>query len=638
MKIRQILPFASTALLAALSGCGGESANINPEPNPVLYVNGSCASNTTDCVEFALDYPVDGLNFTCSSDASKTYMTFIEPTSNAATGKCKAGDKVHFFIQEKTNQQIDLGTVSLADIGVVSAAGAGFPRLSVLDMARGLTGRAATSLNNPRDDTVQVATAIVRILQALSVETGKSVPGDIQPLYISTLKKEQLADIGTSVKAADFSSGAYASILRPWVDVSPISQETASQALNTLVYMNNSALYQANYPILAKEDSQLPQGLYGCNLTDCKTATPALKHLIGQYQLITDRAGYTFGYGVQWKGAVTASSANPILSVSGDLIRNARPDRMTAAPQTTWVDPLTKRITEPFRFSVSTNTADDFQITQGKVYNDYLIAGTEGFYKLLTKLSTANPADYGLWQQTIGTDQFKGSFDAYKFFPVNFLDNRVFKTVKNVNVDESYIFPLYATLTFNFANSTATPVKLGIVLDEHGNIRTDIGANATETDMSGQCATLSQSEANLVDTNGITQHRIGVLGTADVDNKAVTLRMILANSRFQQLDGAVIGLNTKIEQVEGTSNQSIVVGGARANIGNLVAGNSTHITLSDFSGSTVHWSNIYNAQLATYVNQSTNQASEADQALSKIQGGTVSMAVASCDQANKVRT
>jgi len=52
----------------------------------------------------------------------------------------------------------------------------------------------------------------------------------------------------------------------------------------------------------------------------------------------------------------------------------------------------------------------------------------------------------------------------------------------------------------------------------------------------------------------------------------------------------------------------------------------------------VHWSNIYNAQLATYVNQSTNQASEADQALSKIQGGTVSMAVASCDQANKVRT
>lgn len=35
MKTRHILPFATTALMAALSGCGGESANINPEPNAV---------------------------------------------------------------------------------------------------------------------------------------------------------------------------------------------------------------------------------------------------------------------------------------------------------------------------------------------------------------------------------------------------------------------------------------------------------------------------------------------------------------------------------------------------------------------------------------------------------------------------
>ena len=108
MKTRHILPFATTAVMAALSGCGGESANINPEPNAVAYINGSCASTAKNCVEFALDYPVDGLNFTCSSDTSKTYITMIEPKSNAATGKCSEGDKVHFFIQEKTNQYIDL--------------------------------------------------------------------------------------------------------------------------------------------------------------------------------------------------------------------------------------------------------------------------------------------------------------------------------------------------------------------------------------------------------------------------------------------------------------------------------------------------------------------------------------------------
>ncbi|MDM1722542.1 putative pilus system protein FilF [Acinetobacter towneri] len=631
MKTRHILPFATTALMAALSGCGGESANINPEPNAVAYINGSCASTAKNCVEFALDYPVDGLNFTCSSDTSKTYITMIEPKSNAATGKCSEGDKVHFFIQEKTNQYIDLGTVSLSDIGMVSTAGAGYPRLSVLDMARGLTGRQATSLSSS-DETIQVATAIVRLLQALSVEGGGTIAGDIQPLTITTLKKEQLANIAESVEVGDYRSGAYASILRPWVDVSQVSQDDAYQALNTLVYMNNSASYQANYPILAKEDSQLPQGLYGCNLADCKSTVADLKHLIGQYQLITDRSGYTFGYGMQWKGAVSANTTNPILTVSGELIRKVRPERMVAAAQTTWVNPLNKRIQEPFRFSVNDNAADDFKITQGKVFNDYLIAGTEGFYKLLTKSTTANPADYGQWQQTIGTDQFKGSFDAYKFFSVNFLDNRVFKTQKNVPLGSRYIFPIYATLTFNFDGGTTTDsIKLGVVLDEDGNIRTDIAPNATETDMSGQCAAIRQSGAEYVDTNGVQQYRIGVLGATDIDNKAVTLRMILANPKFHKLDGAVIGLNTKIEQVEGTSNQSIVVGGARANIGNLVAGNSTHITLSDFSGSTVHWSNIYNAQLATYVNQSTNQASEADQALSKIQGGTVSMAVASCD-------
>ncbi|MDM1283917.1 flagellar protein FilF [Acinetobacter towneri] len=635
MKTRHILPFATTALMAALSGCGGESANINPEPNAVAYINGSCASTAKNCVEFALDYPVDGLNFTCSSDTSKTYITMIEPKSNAATGKCSEGDKVHFFIQEKTNQYIDLGTVSLSDIGMVSTAGAGYPRLSVLDMARGLTGRQATSLSSS-DETIQVATAIVRVLQALSLENKNFVAGDIQPLTITTLKKEQLANIAESVEVGDYRSGAYASILRPWVDVSQVSQDDAYQALNTLVYMNNSASYQANYPILAKEDSQLPQGLYGCNLADCKSTVADLKHLIGQYQLITDRSGYTFGYGMQWKGAVSANTTNPILTVSGELIRKVRPERMVAAAQTTWVNPLNKRIQGPFRFSVNDNAADDFKITQGKVFNDYLIAGTEGFYKLLTKSTTANPADYGQWQQTIGTDQFKGSFDAYKFFSVNFLDNRVFKTQKNVPLGSRYIFPIYATLTFNFDGGTTTDsIKLGVVLDEDGNIRTDIAPNATETDMSGQCAAIRQSGAEYVDTNGVQQYRIGVLGATDIDNKAVTLRMILANPKFHKLDGAVIGLNTKIEAVEGGNGQ--VVGGARANIGNLVAANSTRITLSDFNGSTVKWSNIYHAQLATYVAQNPALATDADKALVKAQGGAVSLDVAECYNPNKVR-
>ncbi len=59
--------------------------------------------------------------------------------------------------------------------------------------------------------------------------------------------------------------------------------------------------------------------------------------------------------------------------------------------------------------------------------------------------------------------------------------------------------------------------------------------------------------------NGVPQYRIGVLGATDIDNKAVTLRMILANPKFNKLDGAVIGLNTKIEAVEGGNGQVVVL-------------------------------------------------------------------------------
>ena len=96
---------------------------------------------------------------------------------------------------------------------------------------------------------------------------------------------------------------------------------TLTQALKTLVYMNNSASYQASYPILAKEDSQLPQGLYGCNLTDCKSTSRKLKTFNWAISTYYRPFRIHFGYGMQWKGAVTNTEANPILSVSGELIR-----------------------------------------------------------------------------------------------------------------------------------------------------------------------------------------------------------------------------------------------------------------------------------------------------------------------------
>lgn len=640
MKKSNILALSSTALMMALSGCGGESANVIPEPNIVKEINGSCVSGQ-NCVEFALDYPVDGLNFTCSSDPSKTYITLIAPTTNAATGKCSAGDKVHFFIQEKTEKSINLGTVSLADIGLANSVSASLPRLTLLDIARGLTGQAATELT-PSDSTVQVAQAITRILQALSIESSKNqerptIAGDVQPLYISALKKEQLDDILGSVTLEDYRSGAYVSKLSPWVDLSTVSDAQAFDALKTLVYMTNSASYQANYPVLAVEGSTLPQGLYGCNQDDCKQNSNTLRHLIGQFQLMTDRSGYTFGYGMQWRGTMSTSNENPLLTITADFLKRVRPELMTAAAQNNWINPLNETIQGPYRFSINSNRTEDFTVTQGKLYNDYMIAGTEGIYKTLTKFPTGKPEEYGRWTQTIGTDQFKGSLDIYKYFQVNFLDNRIFTSAKNVALGERYIFPLYATLNFNFANNAAPAIKLGIVLDEQGNIRTDIGPNPTATDLSGTCAVATDSSTpEIVDSNNVTQYRIGVLGATDLSNQAITLRMILANPVFNQLNGAVIGLNTRVDNTQGE--QAMVVGGARLNMGNLVNHTSTRISLSDFSGNnTVSWSNLYTLQLKTFTNQDSNNATDADKELAKLTGGTVSIEVADCYNPEQVR-
>ena len=55
MKNKILYPFAFTALFAALSGCGGESANVIPEQNDEATTNGSCSATATNCLEWGLN-------------------------------------------------------------------------------------------------------------------------------------------------------------------------------------------------------------------------------------------------------------------------------------------------------------------------------------------------------------------------------------------------------------------------------------------------------------------------------------------------------------------------------------------------------------------------------------------------------
>ncbi|MDH2614822.1 protein FilF, partial [Acinetobacter baumannii] len=215
------------------------------------------------------------------------------------------------------------------------------------------------------------------------------------------------------------------------------------------------------------------------------------------------------------------------------------------------------------------------------------------------------------------------------------LGKDIFKTAANVSSGQRYIFPLYATLTFSFDTIGIAPIDLGIVIDEKGNIRTDIKPNATATDMSGQCATISDN--SLIDSNGVQQYRLGTTGgTQSSDNdSSIPVRIILSNPQLGNLNGILIGLNTVIKQDSNPNdniNDSISVNGAKINLYNLLAGqnSSDSINLRDYENKTAHWVNLYAYYQAVYNNikDISPVPTDAEKALAQRMKGTVTIKLA----------
>jgi hypothetical protein len=255
-----------------------------------------------------------------------------------------------------------------------------------------------------------------------------------------------------------------------------------------------------------------------------------------------------------------------------------------------WLNSIERTInsSQPLRFSLNSSSANDLLITKGKIVNGNTIAGTESIYRQLTKMKDTDPVDskyLGAWQQSIANENYKGVLDIVKVNPVSYLTKDIFRTEKNVKSKESYVFPLYATLTFRFKETSIPAVDVGIVIDENGDIRTDIKNNSTSTDLSGVCGTVKtiNADGTITDSNDQVQYRIGTTGGTlfSADDKSITVRMILSNPKFGNVDGAIFGLNLST----GT--------GAKINIHNLLAGQPTGINLSNFTNDSVTWSNTY---------------------------------------------
>lgn len=638
MNKKILLPFAVSTLALMLHGCGGESAKINEDPTKGVEgvtSNTSCAITADNCLRFVMDYPVTGLNFDCSTDKFNHFATKLE--GNIVTGACKLGDSINFYIQGEGARKINLGTLNLDTISKTKMAIP--PRIRLIDLAIAMTGKKPTTLNMS-DDTTRVAVALIKILQSLGAENGDNVIGDIQPIELSKDKKNQLIDISKDIGTQEFISGEYVEILKPWLNVEQVSDAQALALLTDLLNLSNTGVWQADAPF-AKQTGDNPiasatgDGFFGCNRDDynaCTQATDNLLHSMGGFLLISDRQGYILGYGQQWRGpaAIVDKIVFPYV-----LTTKVKPQKIQVNAQNLWFDQIDKfiRPEQPLRFSLNNEKSEDLLLTQGKLINGTAIAGTERIYKQLNKLKDSDSVDpklLGAWQQTIAGETYKGRIDIIRVNPASYLSKDIFKTEANVQSKQQYIFPLYATLNFKFQNNEFPAVDIGIVIDEKGDIRTDIKANATDTDKSGICGTVKSvnSDGTITDSNDQIQYRIGTTSATEFSavDKSLVVRMILSNPKFGNVDGAIFGLNL----TAGT--------GAKINIHNLLAGQANGINLTNFFNETANWSNTYAAYQLIYNTTYDNlkdaeknkyiKPTDEERALAKRYSGTVSIKVA----------
>lgn len=621
MKMNKFaLPFSITTLCLLMSACGGEKNIIHEDPTTIAdgtTAMGCTNVNTSACFEFVMEYPIAGIQYTCSSDKVNTFATQVE--QNIVKGGCNKNDRVTFFLNATDNVRIELGHVEIPDLGNVSITSSPV-HLTLLDMAQGLTGQKAQSFD-PDDSTVKVALGLTKIFQAIgNQKTNSNEIGDIQLVELREDSLKDLDKITAKVDLSAFQDGSYANILKPWIDVTGISDAQAFAVLEDAANMSLSALYQVDQGVF-----NVTNGLLG------SSSANANKMLTGTVFLLSDRQGFTQGYGIQWIGT-------PTLSSSWDLVLRTNPIAMYAASQLNWLDPATKRLgTGASKFRFITAQDDTLFINQGRLINDYGIAGTNAFYQYLTNQNSIIQEDLGKWSQTSGSDQFTGSVDVVKANPISYLDRRVFPSSTNVSVGAKYYFPLYATLNFKFYDEEGTlktnGVNLGIVIDEHGDIRTDV-KDWSSSDLSGQCGELEDPTlAEPIDNFGTHQYRIGTVSATNYQpnqtDMTISPRIILSGSHFGMLDGVALGLNNVVSTSSESSQVIAVSSGVKINLFNLLRNNSVDansINLSSRTDGIAEWANIYNAYKKIYVTANTDYAAtEAEKAQIKRITGSASI-------------
>jgi len=111
------------------------------------------------------------------------------------------------------------------------------------------------------------------------------------------------------------------------------------------------------------------------------------------------------------------------------------------------------------------------------------------------------------------------------------------------------------------------------------------------------------------------------------------MRLILANEKFGNLNGALVGLDSRI-QSSTDPKDSIVIGGALLNLSNVLnsnVGQTGRVTFQNSVGEEVQWANTY-ASFQKVYNNNNKDLTPADTQLAKLNGGSVEFKLADCYQ------
>lgn len=658
------LPFAMTALCLLLTACGGGSNNIATTGSDGGVISNLCASSDTNCLDVVFDdTPVANLNFECG--------VYFGVTGNTAAARCPVNSTVKFFVKATNGtRRVNLGEYLVKPVRTTDASEAldtSLIRITVKDLAEGITG---TSIGSLDDDAAKTAINLSRFIQSIGLKSEPYIQSaPVNRIFVDkdlvngTVAKAATAtspavaatpglDILTAdVDAKDFKDSTFVTKLTPWLTAhnrSLISADEAKNRLQKTILAVKSGLYFGTPVQRLTIGNPDTENDFDLGVSGNGSINAAIQVTNAVYAL-AGRDGVSSGYGMQWASDVPKTNAD----IFKMFISNKFAKMRVAGGG---VDPFTGRFknfslkvskaqfvgdTDSSYAAVSDNGSstlyedtfgkgDIFSFVNGKLQRDLVIVGTRAAYKRYLEKDVADVSELGTWEQktdpatTSGNRVYNGRATLYKIAAVNsYLDPKVWRVKELVATGQNYVFPLYATLTFNYSdnykeackpqNTPACPAsrQLSIVFLENGDIWTSF--NSTERSVDTSVDTEAVCVAPVTTPTGSQKQdmRIGTVRAAFLNQAAtqyyISPTIIMSGKSFGALDGMQIGTSALSPRVK--INLAGVISAPKDTRGSLNVTSAEPIL--DSNGNMVAdglanqsdalWANGYNSLIASYV-------------------------------------